>query len=225
MSEALRKAAEQALACLEDVFGKNKVDVGAINDLRAALEDTEQSVPVLYIDPDTFSMAAAHVGAWKPGHEIKGYIPLYTAPPHWEPQCKWPTCKTEEYPQMLCKEIEQSLGINEQEPVAWMTEDDSNGVQVWLFKKTALRYSSNPTPLYTAPSTQTPPTWWPAIEAIMNEYGLQAIDFVADWRKANQAAGLHPAPCAKHCEAKSFQIEIRRLTNALKLHTTGGNDE
>jgi hypothetical protein len=32
-------------------------------------------------------------------------------------------------------------------------------------------------------------------------------------RKPLQAAGLHPAPCASHCEAKSFQVEIRRLTN------------
>jgi len=34
------------------------------------------------------------------------------------------------------------------------------------------------------PTAQTPPPWWPAVEAILNEYGLQAIDFVADWKKA-----------------------------------------
>lgn len=29
-----------------------------------------------------------------------------------------------------------------------------------------------------------PPPWWPAVENILNEYGLQAIDFVADFKKA-----------------------------------------
>ena len=35
----LRQAAEQALEALEDIFGKEKVDVGAINALRQALND------------------------------------------------------------------------------------------------------------------------------------------------------------------------------------------
>lgn len=40
---SLREAAQQALEALEDIFGKNKVDVGAINVLRAALaEDAMQ---------------------------------------------------------------------------------------------------------------------------------------------------------------------------------------
>jgi hypothetical protein len=34
----LRKAAETALKALEDIFGKEKVDVGAINALRQALD-------------------------------------------------------------------------------------------------------------------------------------------------------------------------------------------
>jgi hypothetical protein len=45
------------------------------------LAEPEKSEPVLFIDPDTLSMEAAHVGAWKPGYELKGYIPLYTAAP------------------------------------------------------------------------------------------------------------------------------------------------
>ena len=28
------------------------------------------------------------------------------------------------------------------------------------------------------------PPWWPAVEAILNEHGLQAIDFVADFKAA-----------------------------------------
>ena len=30
-------------------------------------------------------------------------------------------------------------------------------------------------------------------------------------RHEMQAAGTHPAPCARHCEATAFEIEIRRL--------------
>ena len=36
--------------------------------------------PVLFIHPDTFAMNNAQVGAWKPGYELTGYIPLYTHP-------------------------------------------------------------------------------------------------------------------------------------------------
>ena len=39
---SLRKAAEQALEALEDIFGKEKKDVGAINALRQALAQPEQ---------------------------------------------------------------------------------------------------------------------------------------------------------------------------------------
>jgi hypothetical protein len=38
----LRQAAQQALEALEDIFGKNKVDVGAITALRAALAEPER---------------------------------------------------------------------------------------------------------------------------------------------------------------------------------------
>ena len=30
-------------------------------------------------------------------------------------------------------------------------------------------------------------------------------------RHEQQAAGIHPAPCARHCESPAFKIEIRRL--------------
>ncbi len=35
-------------------------------------------------------------------------------------------------------------------------------------------------------------------------------------RQALQAAGTHPAPCARHCEAKAYEIEIRSLKAALR---------
>jgi len=30
-----------------------------------------------------------------------------------------------------------------------------------------------------------------------------------------QAAGTHPAPCARHCESTAYEIEIRRLRTEL----------
>ena len=36
-------------------------------------------------------------------------------------------------------------------PSAWLTEEATNGVNVWLFEKTALKYQSAPTPLYECP--------------------------------------------------------------------------
>jgi hypothetical protein len=39
MSDKLRAAAQAALETLEDVFGKDKIDVSAINNLRAALAE------------------------------------------------------------------------------------------------------------------------------------------------------------------------------------------
>ena len=41
-------------------------------------------------------------------------------------------------------------------------------------------------PLYTQRTE--PPAWFPAVENILNEYGLQAIDFVADFKAAYREA-------------------------------------
>lgn len=40
------KAMKEALGALEDIFGKGKVDVGAINGLRQAIEEAEKAEPV-----------------------------------------------------------------------------------------------------------------------------------------------------------------------------------
>jgi hypothetical protein len=37
---------------------------------------------------------------------------------------------------------------------------------------------------YTTSQRTEPPAWFPAVENILNEYGLQAIDFVADFKAA-----------------------------------------
>lgn len=35
-------------------------------------------------------------------------------------------------------------------------------------------------------------------------------------RQTLQAAGVHPAPCARHCEAKAYEIDIRSFKSALR---------
>ena len=37
-----------------------------------------------------------------------------------------------------------------------------------------------------AQPAQEPPSEWAGIKAILDEYGLQAIDFVADWKAAQE---------------------------------------
>jgi len=43
-----------------------------------------------------------------------------------------------------------------------------------------------------AQPAQEPPPWWPAVENILTEYGLQAIDFVADFKEAMKDAPQRP---------------------------------
>ena len=54
-----------------------------------------------------------------------------------------------------------------------------------------------------------------AAERESNSELLEAMEQEPD-RRLLQAAGTHPAPCARHCEAKAFEIEIRGLKSALK---------
>ena len=46
MVDNLRAAAQAALETLEDVFGKDKIDVSAINNLRAALAETQMPTKI-----------------------------------------------------------------------------------------------------------------------------------------------------------------------------------
>ena len=57
MTDKLREAAQRALETLEDVFGKNKIDVGAINMLRAALLETQ--MPTKIFGPNLVGMLNA----------------------------------------------------------------------------------------------------------------------------------------------------------------------
>ena len=70
---------------------------------------------------------------------------------------------------------------NPEEDAAWIKDRDN-----------ALREA-----LAEQPAQQEPPAWWPAVESILKEYGLQAIDFVADFKAAiaEQPAQHEPVPC------------------------------
>lgn len=57
MADNLRAAAQAALETLEDVFGKDKIDVSAINNLRAALVETQ--MPTKICGPNLVGMLNA----------------------------------------------------------------------------------------------------------------------------------------------------------------------
>ena len=83
------------------------------------------------------------------------------------------------------------------EPVAWMFQHDETGRMNYvsndgrhtpdLFLKTNLRYALV-CPLYTtSPQQQVePPPEWLLIKNILDEYGLDAIAFVAEWKAAQR---------------------------------------
>jgi hypothetical protein len=76
-----------------------------------------------------------------------------------------------------------AYGQPEQEPVGYVYSE--LGVKSAAIQ----RNLPNGTPLYTHPPQRIePPAWFPAVENILNEYGLQAIDFVADFKAAMKDA-------------------------------------
>jgi hypothetical protein len=72
-----------------------------------------------------------------------------------------------------------------------------------------------------AAAQRQPPEWWPAVENILNEYGLQAIDFVADFKAAQINSTTSAAPVqdgrdwslleATQESLREHSAEIRRL--------------
>ena len=83
------------------------------------------------------------------------------------------------------------------EPVAWMFQHDETGRMSYVsndgIHNPTTFIEMNPQyalvcPLYTTSPQQqaeTPPEW-PLVKNILDEYGLQAISFVADWKAAQR---------------------------------------
>jgi len=104
--------------------------------------------------------------------------------------------------------IKEALTQPEQEPVAWydkhgmITHDPFEGV----------------TPLYTTPPApqpaQEPPSEWALIKNILDEYGLQAISFVADWKAAQpeQEPQVRTGNCllCGVCASEGHKIQAKR---------------
>ena len=79
--KTLRTAIDDLLAELDQRLDDARSEATALRVNEQNLtERLAAGEPILYIHPDTFAMASAHVGAWKPGHDRDGYIPLYTTP-------------------------------------------------------------------------------------------------------------------------------------------------
>jgi hypothetical protein len=77
------EAMKMALATLEDIFGKNKVDVEVINALRQAIEQAEKQEPVAWLIQykNRHDIKWGSPPGFRSNDQILGMEPLYTAPP------------------------------------------------------------------------------------------------------------------------------------------------
>ena len=77
----LIEAAQQALEALEDIFGKKKVDVGAINALRQAIEQAEKQEPVaLQMDVIVGNLVREGINKHR-ARELAEHFIKHTTPP------------------------------------------------------------------------------------------------------------------------------------------------
>lgn len=83
------KAMKLALNCLEDIFGKEKIDVGAINALRQAIKEAEEQEPLCFMDE--YGYVEGEMKRYM--EEQGGWFPVYTHPPKRE----WVGLTDEEY--------------------------------------------------------------------------------------------------------------------------------
>ena len=144
------EAMKLALDCLEDIFGKDKIDVGAINALRQAIADAEKQEPHCYMDE--YGYVEGEMKQYM--EENGGWYPVYTTPPQRKPEQEsddltiaymtgFHAGKNKDAPQPK----------PEQEPVAMRYDFDGYG---WLYIDNGSGSNwrekiKNAEPLYTAP--------------------------------------------------------------------------
>ena len=79
-----RELMQQALDVLEDIFGKNKIDVGVINRLRDRLAQPEhEPVAWMYVNTDGECEQIEYIEN-DPMPDDPSVTPLYTAPRQWQ---------------------------------------------------------------------------------------------------------------------------------------------
>ena len=157
---------KQALEALEIAAEGGGVNFHAYaNELRQAIAELESQEPV-------GRFAKFTDGIWREVTDGSAGVPLYTRPPQ----------------------------RTKQEPVAWSISPAVKGEDGRLYaytneKEWALSLVSKGheiRPLVHGdtdlPQRTEPPDWFPAVENILNEYGLQAMDFVADFKEAMKDA-------------------------------------
>ena len=108
----------------------------------------------------------------------------------------------------------------------WHSEDDFGMVQTYDEDKVA----KGVTALRTALEQAEPPPEWLLIKNILNEYGLQAIDFVAEWKAAQQPrkwVGLTDEDvrqCSQDVVAGGTENSVDRFAYAIEAKLRSKND-
>ena len=103
---------------------------------------------------------------------------------------------------------------------AWSRENDL------LFQLRRLREENERMSKRNAEQEQEPPPEWESIKNILDEYGLDAIAFVAAWKAAQQQTeGQEHMKHEKTFDAigklKDIELELHRLKNALEMANKG----
>ena len=115
-----RELMQQALEALEDIFGKNKIDVGVINRLRDRLAQPEQE-PVAWMHKHIENNIITHRPADLDRHPDR-WEALYKTPP----PC--PTCEA------LARTVMMDQTSHDMAPRQWqgLTDEDVDEVERWI---------------------------------------------------------------------------------------------
>ena len=113
LSKRLRDLADKFSEGWHDGIKIDATDIELLADAAAALAEPEQSEPspfgwVKSSEMETSRRFGGSINLWREKYDCD--VPVYlAAPPRREPQCKWPTCQTEEYQQKLSDDVASEL--------------------------------------------------------------------------------------------------------------------